>query len=177
MILQSEISQDSIEKIVCEKIANAPKHQMDQETAEILIKLATTKEFLVQAHDKPQLFQIIEKRVEHCFTFKMTDHRAILFLSMIAENPGAAIMYLWYIQYVCKKKGILEVDFDKLCMDVFPMGFLSQDDLHKIWDGQKVKRDKQGSSDNLVDYADAGLSIQFEEVKMASSHKKISHIK
>jgi len=136
---------------------------MDEFETEMLLKLLSSKPVpldKVVSKDKHFLYQIIEKRVEHCFTFKINDARVILFLSIISKSAGTAIMYLTYLQYVCKKINIKELDFDKLIL-MFADGFPTEEALHIIWDKQKVKRDS--GSDNLLDYQTAMKSIQFND--------------
>jgi hypothetical protein len=114
----------------------------------------------LKQEDKPFLFQLMDKRIEHCFTFKVIDERVLLALSIWAESAGNAVMYLWYIQGWCFKNNVREVDFETLGMKIFPMGIFTQKDLKSVWDNQKVQT-KGMESDNLIDYAVAGLSIQF----------------
>lgn len=135
--------------------------QMDEFETEMLLTLLSSKPVSldkVEKKDKQFLYQIIEKRVEYCFTFKIADARVILFLCIITKSAGIAIMYLTYLQYVCKKENIKELTFDKL-MDIFPDGFPKDEALKSIWLKQKVKRDS--GSDNLVDYQSAMKSIHF----------------
>ena len=114
---------------------------------------------LQQAH-KPSVFQIIEKRVEHSFTFKITDERVLLAISLWAESAGVAIIYLWYIQAWCFKNQIKEVDLQTLGFEIFPNGIFSEKDLKSVWENQKVQKIGM-DSDNLIDYGIAGLSLQF----------------
>jgi len=64
-----------------------------------------------------------------------------------------------------KKNNHNIIDLKMFC-EIFPNGFPSEQDLEKIWDGQKVDREKnnQMASDNLVDYQSAMGSIQFQKV-------------
>ncbi len=119
------------------------------------------KDVKFSIEEKPFVFQIIEKRVEHCFTFKFTDERAIMALCLSCESAGQAIMLLWYIQGWCFTHGKKEVDLLTLCVEIFPRGFFSEEDLHTAWDKQKVDS-KNMMSDNLLDYNKAGSSIQFK---------------
>ena len=150
-----------IEKNVSEKMAQLQTVPMNEEMSGLLISLMfMKKDFEMPEDKKPFLYAVIEKRVEHCFTFKITDARLILLLAIVSVNPGTAVMYLWYLQYWCFKNNVKEIDLDVVCGRIFPMGFFKEKDLEEIWDEQKVKSD--GGSDNLVDYASAGTSIQFK---------------
>ena len=74
---------------------------------------------------------------------------------MLTKTPGSAVVYLWYLQYWSKKHGVTDLNLSYLCERVFPMGFFSEDDIHKVWDAQKVN----ARPDNLFDYQLAGLSL------------------
>jgi len=137
----------------------------DNELMETLMRVYLAKGLNIPDKEKPFLFQVIEKRLQYCFTIKIEDQRLILFLCALAESPGSAIMYLWYLQYWCFVNEVKELNLELFCEKIFPMGFFSKIDLSKIWDSQKVLRDRNDNgSDNLVDYASAGMSIQFEVV-------------
>lgn len=151
----------AIEENVCRPMRNSQCKEMDRDLFELLGSLVIAKENIpIPQKEKPFLFQIIEKRVEHCFQFIFTDNRPVLFLCAIAETPGSAILYLWYLQWWCANHDIKEVSLELFCERIFPMGFPSKEDLHKIWDNQKVKS-KEGSINNLIDYASAGQSLLF----------------
>lgn len=150
-----------IEEVVCRKIRDAVKHPMSDDLAKVMIGLwMTPKEFGLPDNEKPLLYKIIEKRLQCVFTFKTDDARLILFLCIISKTPAIAIMYLWYIQSWCFVNGVREVDMNTFTTRIFPMGFLSDDDLKSIWDSQKVFDGKQ--TYNLVDIVVAGALLQFE---------------
>lgn len=164
MIKFSETTDSTIiEREVCKKMHSLTREPADDELMGTLIRLYFTEGLKIPDKEKPFLFQIIEKRLQHCFTIKIEDHRLILFLCVLAESPGSAIMYLWYLQYWCFINEVKELNLELFCEKIFPMGFFTKSDLSKIWDLQKVSitRDEHGS-DNLVDYASAGMSIQYE---------------
>jgi hypothetical protein len=154
--------EDAVEKYFCIPFEKSPRHPMDEENSEFLIKLLLAdREFELPEEEKPFLVKLIEKRLKYGMTYKIKDSRLILFLAILARNAGSAVMYMTYLQYWCKKKHVIEIDLNRFCEEIFPMGFPSEDDLHKIWDGQKVMRESSGASDNLVDYQSAMTSIQF----------------
>ena len=153
---------NAIEEIVCKKMEKLTTVRMTNELSSILIQLMLVpkdKPFKIPQEEKPFLFQVIEKRIEICFTFKTQDDRLILFLAALSVTPGIAVMYLWYLQYWCSKNDVKEIDLDILCSRIFPNGFFKEEDLSEIWDEQKVKSE---GSDNLLDYQTAGESIQFK---------------
>ncbi|MBK7362746.1 MAG: hypothetical protein IPJ01_10660 [Micavibrio sp.] len=135
---------------------------MDDFETEMFLMLLNSKPVTldkIAIKDKQFLYDIIEKRIKYVYTFKVVDSRVILFLCSVTKTIGIAVMYLTYLQYICKKENIRELSFDKLTMDIFPDGFPRDEALKEVWLKQKVKRDS--GSDNLVDYQSAMKSIQF----------------
>lgn len=165
MYLEYEKVKDpkAIEEIVCLKMKDLKQIPMNDSWTEMLILLAAAGKKIPKTleSEKPFLVQVIEKRMKHCFTFKINDDRLYIFLAVITTRPGPAMLYLWYLQWWCFTHNVKELDLDMFC-EIFPWGFPSDDDLHKIWDSQKVSTKERGGSDNLVDYASAGESIQFK---------------
>jgi len=164
MIDQKQITDGTlIEEKFCKVFDNLQKHPMTQELSKAMISLL----FADPTKPIPKLtaeflFRLITKRVEICFTFKITDWRLTTFLMFLSETPGNAVMYLTYLQYWCKKHNVKELDINIFCESIFPWGFPSKDDMLKLWDDTKVyNREGSSDSDNLVDYASAMKSIQF----------------
>ena len=156
---KTTIDNTAIENVVCIPFKKLMRFPMDDETTRTFIQIMMLPiEFSIPQKEKPFLYQVIEKRIDGCFTFKITDARLILLITIISETPGSAILYLWYLQYWCKKNQVEILSLNDFCEKIFPMGFPSKDDLHKIWDDQKVTIDNK--SLNLVDINDAGLSVQ-----------------
>lgn len=157
----------AIEIHVCKKIGEAKKDELDKDSQKLLLQLLWLKkdgkQLEIPQNEKPFLFQVIEKRVQACFDYKIKDHALILFLCSIAKNPAVAVMYLWYFQYWANKNGNRqEIDLNTLCMEIFPMGFPSDENMQLIWGGQKIER-MEMPFDNLVDYASAGESLMFKK--------------
>lgn len=167
-MLEKEITQreDAIETLFCQPFEKLPRSPMNDELGGMLLRLLFIKDAQnIPDKEKPFLYQVIEKRIEHCFTFKITDERLLLFLSVLTESPGQAIMYLTYLQYWCKKNDIRELTLDVFCSQIFPWGFPKEDDLRTLWEATKVDRGEtlMGGSDNLLDYKTPLLSIQFND--------------
>lgn len=153
--------ENAIEEVVYDFLKDCDPVEMTQQTTETFLMIGMMpKNVKLKTEEKPFAFQVMEKRVEHCFTFKFTDERALLAISIWAESAGSAILYLWYIQGWCFKNNVREVDFEVLGLRIFPRGIFSEKDLKSAWDNQKVHSINM-QSDNLVDYDLAGLSIQF----------------
>jgi hypothetical protein len=160
---------DSIEKVFCEKFEKLSKNPMDDETSHLLIQLSFVNEkslfSSIKKEDEdpgvPWLCQLIIKRIAVQFTYTISDDRVILLLAHVTQSPGTAVMYLWYLQYYCKKNNVKDIDLTMFCTYIFPMGFPSTNDLKQLWDSQKVNNKDEGFSDNLLDYHTSGQSIQF----------------
>lgn len=164
--LSEATNPDAIKIHVAQKIELAPTVPTSSDLSSILLSCMMMPEDLVIPEEKqPFLMKIIKSRIWACFTFEIKEERLILFLSVVAENPGTAIMYLWYLQYWACKNNKRIITFDDICMTIFPKGFPTEKSMQEIWDGQKIqrKRDDSMGSDNLVDYSSAGESILFKD--------------
>lgn len=154
METNTTIDPSSIERTVCEAIGNLPTQPMDQDMSSLMIQLMISGVRKMTDDEKPFLYQLIEKRVKACFSYTIED-KLILFLCFIAKSPGAAVMYLWYLQMVSRDRGIKHMTLSELC-NIFPIGFPSDKALHSVWNSQKVS---WRGSDNMVDHAEAGKSL------------------
>jgi hypothetical protein len=156
--------ENAIEEIIYDYLDNRKISEMTKEQTELYLQIAMIpKNIALKKEEKPFLFQLMEKRIEHCFTFKVTDERILLALCTWIDSAGNSILYLWYIQGWCFKNNIKELDFDTFSMKIFPFGIFSKENLSTVWDSQKVEHTYL-DSDNLVDYALAGSSIQFATI-------------
>jgi hypothetical protein len=151
---------DAIETIFAIPFSKLKLHEMSKEDMMFFAELYLigNKPLNIPEKEKPFLMQVMDKRIDACFTYKMDD-TVILFIANQSQVVGTAIMYLWYFQYLSKKHGI-----DRFTMEhfgnFFGDGFPKNEDLHKLWLNQKIIRDTNNfGSDNLLDYASAGQSI------------------
>jgi hypothetical protein len=156
-----DYSYNSIEDLFYKPLKEKQKEPMSSDLSGTFIHLGLAKGLDIPKEEKPFLYQLIEKRLEHVFTFKMTEPRAILLICAVAESAGNAIMYLWYLQGWCKENNVRELDFDLISTRIFPMGFFPQSTLQAAWDAQKVKI-QDSFTDNLLDYTIFGKTLQFE---------------
>jgi hypothetical protein len=149
----------AIETYFCKPFAKLQKHEMNEQLTQLTIDLCVMPpSFAIPEKKKPYLMQIIEKRIEYCFEYKITDQRLLLYIAAVAEKAGTAIMYLWYLQYWCYKNDIWELDYDLFCQRIFPMGFPCDADLEELWYSVKVQHPDLHSG-NLLDVGAAGKSI------------------
>jgi hypothetical protein len=149
---------NSIEELFAKEFEKTEKHPMDEFTTEMLVKLHLSKNtsYAIPEGEKPFLYKLMEKRIEVLHDFEL-DERTLLFLCCICKSAGVSVMYIWYLQYKSKKRNIKEISLESFC-EIFPVGFPSEDDLHRMWDNQKVLVKGMGS-DNLLDYPYAGKSL------------------
>ena len=142
---------------------------MTREQAETLIKLAlipqdAERELGVDMAGLP-MYKALRLRVSHNLTVRLGPKVLTMICAVSFGKIGVGIMYLYYLQWWAKKRNVKEVTWDDLTMRIFPMGFLNDDSLHTVWEGQKVKRPAPGNmqdqfhSDNLLDYPEAAKSI------------------
>ncbi len=80
------------------------------------------------------------------------DKKTQIMLSFIAQTPGDAVMYVYYLAYKAKQRNKDIITFDDF-VDIFPMGYFSKSQLDKAWDAQKRK------GQNLLDYPEASISL------------------
>jgi hypothetical protein len=153
--------ENAIEEVIYDFLKDCELVEMSDDSTKMFLQIGMMpKNMKLQKEHQPFVFQIIQKRIEHYFTFKVTDERVLLAISLWAESAGVAILYLWYIQAWCFKNNVREVDFETLGLKIFSLGIFSEKDLKSVWENQKVEH-KGMESDNLIDYNVAGLSIQF----------------
>lgn len=156
--------EDAIEKYFCVPFSKLPKQEMEKDLLEPFIEYTMGKDEdfdLTLLRKKSWVLQAIEKRIEVCFKYTL-DNRSKAFLLMVANgNIGVCVMYLTYLQYISRIRGVKEITFT-VFSDVFRMGFPSRNDLHELWGATKVEREENGAgSDNLVDYEVALKSILY----------------
>jgi hypothetical protein len=163
--LDYEVTQlpDSVEMIFCKPLdENGVRKGLDELQMKILITLLQLPqdkidEMYDDIKSKHWLLAVFEGRLNHIGC--KIDKASRLLLSLSCSTPGAAVMYTYYIAYKMKQEGIDELSLDRLCVDIFPVGFFSEDSLHEYWDKQKVNPGKNPGGDNLLDYSKASESL------------------
>lgn len=166
-MLEKEVlsKENSIEEIFCKEFEKLPIQEMDSELASILLQLLLGEIKEIPEKDKPFIMKLIEKRIEVCFDYEILDPKLLLFLSIVSETPGKAVMYLTYLQYWANKNNIKKIDINIFCEKIFPNGFPSDKDLKGLWDSQKIHPKDHMGSDNLIDYKVPLESIRFDSDK------------
>lgn len=159
MTTEIKVDDSAIERHFCVPMEQLKRHPMDDESAELLIRLMLSgvKTGVLTEEDKPQIVKLIEKRIAAAHTFRIVDERLLLFMLCFAPTPGLAVMYIWYMQYWCHKNGRKEIDLEVFCQQIFPHGFPSESDMSKLW--YDIKISNNGTTVNLLDVFGAGTSI------------------
>jgi len=156
---------NSVETTFCVPFGKMKQHSMDKETSDLFLKLCIAsnemKKMDIPDSEKPFSYKVLESSLKHRFTFTIEDETLMLFIAFHVQSPGTIIMYLTYLQYSCKQKGVRNLDWT-MFSELFAMGFPCEKDLQEIWNSQKVKRENMSDNDNLLDYQSAMKSIQFE---------------
>ena len=163
--LDYEVTQlpDSVEMIFCKPLdENGVRKKLDEQQMKILITLLQLspdklEEMYKDIKSKHWLLSILEGRLDHIGC--KLDKASRLLISLFCSTPGDAVMYTYYIAYKMKEAGIKELSLNRVCADIFPFGFFSEESLHEYWDKQKVNPGKNSGGDNLLDYTKASESL------------------
>ena len=169
-MLEHQVTNDptAIEEHFCKPFHKLPVREMTEDEQEIMVKVMFAEnagkgdELLnVPKEEIPTSVEFLRKSLKGRFTFEMND-AATLMIAQVIKSFGEGVMYLTYLQYRAKEWGKKKLTINDLAQ-IFPMGFPTDSALRDIWDMQKVKREKSGQSDNLLDYQSALQSIHFKE--------------
>lgn len=77
----------------------------------------------------------------------INDYALLMINTISAGRPGTAIMYVAALKAISKRNGGDQVTVSMICnKNGFAMGFPSEDDLRRIWGGQKDKGSPLGNS-------------------------------
>lgn len=169
-IQPSDIKTDSIENIVCKGMEKFQSVELSEDVTKLLMT------FLLSKDSKEKSIELLKevwtaaaliKRLKGQFN-RDIDPRVAIIIAFEAGSIGSCVLYSYYLQYLCKKKNITgEITLDHFCRDLFPIGLFSENDIHSIWESQKVSNARENfeglelspGSDNLVDYGIAATSL------------------
>lgn len=157
------LKKDSVENCICKLMDDLSKNKLSGEDEMIFNFLQLGDVIPLEAvatKDKPFLVQLIEAKIETFFDFSIKDSRIIGIIAQVSKSAGFCIVYLAYLQYLCKYNNIKELDM-KQFLDWFRDGFFTKQQLEYIWEEQKIERKSFEFSDNLLDYYTAYESIRF----------------
>lgn len=152
--------EDAIEKYFCIPFSKLKMYPMDTEISEIAIRLTLVGEnFSLPEEELPFLVKLIKKRISLQMDFEINSDRLLIYIAMLTNNPGNAVMFINYLQYWSKQNNTKVITWDDFNMKIFPFGYPNEEDLLSLWDSIKVKPDK--GTDNLLDYSLPMTSIRF----------------
>jgi hypothetical protein len=130
----------------CDKFDKCKNEPMSDGLSSVFMKLV----MLEMGNDSipPELktqfiYNVIEKRAEY-IELKINDH-VKAFLTYLVNNPGAAVMYLYYMKSAAPPN--INISMHELSK-IFPMGFPSDSELSELWEAQKIK------GNNMLDMVD-----------------------
>lgn len=150
---------NQIEKIIEEHLSKETAFKTDGliDSVHISLKRMSNKDVELALKDV-DVAKVITLRVKKLHTYRLSP-KALFVISFLSKSFGVGIMYIWYLQYWSFKNNVDFIDDIMLFDNVFPNGFFSDKSLQVFWNAQKVKRTSVMSSDNLLDYYNAGESI------------------
>ena len=117
----------------CDRFINETnKRQMTLNESKTMFGLMFEPNFVADDSLKEEFgFRLMSKRSE-VMGLKLSDRLILMLMLITACNPGEMVMYLTAIRSKTQ-----ECDLHEFC-NIFPVGFLTEDDLHLMWTTQKV---------------------------------------
>jgi hypothetical protein len=103
---------------------------------------------LEQFEDAPFTMQVMLRRIAWAAPELSVSKWSLLFLGYLCDTPGKAVMWAHAIVQKTRQVGAA-ITVNDLATEYFPMGFPTEEFLHRNWDNQKGPR---GSTvDNWLD--------------------------
>jgi hypothetical protein len=150
---------------------HSPKTQMDADETTVMFNLILSedpnfscdldeidKESETYKHFKPVIesFQarVFLSRIEALTSLKIT-LGALIILMHHMGSAGKAVMLTFYLHYKLPAEKLVTIE---TIAELFLWGFFSDEQLHEIWQSQKVEKDDRegftciGAPDNMIDY-------------------------
>lgn len=83
-------------------------------------------------------YRVVSKRADYAGLLATT--AVLAFLSALCKSPGSLVMYVYALRYhqLIKGCGDEVLDMYRLA-GIFPVGFPTEESLHKAWEAQKTK--------------------------------------
>lgn len=113
-----------------------------------LIMFDQVKEPLPPEIKEMFMYQVCHQRLE---AFGVPVHEIVpAYITILSDRPGIAVLYAAAIKAIYEQNK-REVNLNDM-INAFPWGVPTEEELHKIWDGQKC-HDRQ--PDNWLDHGEA----------------------
>lgn len=142
---------------MCEFLEAQPKETTAKYDGAInMLLLADTiisnddEQYVEMARDS-LIYKIYKARSKH-YSFKLTPGLEIVLTCILCDRPGILVLYMTYIQYLCTKYDIHDINVYLWSNKLFPNGVLTEDSIEKSYDMQKLRPDYSIFSDNAFDY-------------------------
>lgn len=126
---------------------------------------------LIMEHGKNELppeitetfqFQVMKKRLEYHYVIPIANVYAMAVLALMAENVGSVVMYAGALAAMyAERKEVVTIK--TIAEHYFPEGFLTEEELTRIWDMQKIKRTSASGTDNAIDLPQSWPKIEAVE--------------
>lgn len=135
-----QLTGNSMEELFCKPFEKEVHKPLTDEEMKMLMQCLLMEDKKFEKDPEFQNFfpvKVMNKRLELIHNFEL-DNRIMLFLMSKFEGSIACyVMTLAYIQYVAKKKGLIEaggrITMDHFCENIFPLGMPDDDSYHKVW--------------------------------------------
>ena len=167
-----EIKENSIElwAIETEKLFKQDQNPMSDELSETFITCRMSEQEMEQSESIREklskkelgLCSVFYNRVKYCHTYEASIALCLL-MGVASESFGDVTIYANYLQYQAHKHNTKRIGIGFFAEKVFPWGLPSKETRYKVWDMQKVKRESDFDSDNLLDYGICQESISFDK--------------
>lgn len=168
---------NAVEKYVCEPMNKLSRNkELSQDDLMLLQKLhmfevqvdsdnGAVDDLYKKLNDTSLPMKVFEKRLELA-GIEVTKGVKIM-MGCLMKTPGEAVLYFCYFLKWCKDNDKNKVTMEDWSISMFPLGVFQDDDLHGVWESQKVLRANDGefAPDNLVDYSSAFISLLPKEQK------------
>ena len=96
------------------------------------------------------IYKVVDKRADF-IGLDITPLTKMFLCFLVNGVPGTAVMYLTILKYDQLQRGG-EMNMKKLS-HIFPMGFLTAEEIERVWKEQKIERES-GRTDNFLDTID-----------------------
>lgn len=145
---------DNYLKTWCETFHKEKKcRQMDEDEARTFMFFCVYEKSIEQDTKYQEsvndffMLKVVTNRLP-VYNYEMTFAAKCALATVFDDSLGINTMNMTYLEYLTKLHGVKKVDMQFLGEKAFPMGIVTEEFYHHMWDEQKVS----ASPDNLLDY-------------------------
>lgn len=126
-----------------EEFLGAEKEVLSDTNAEVFLSLLYSDgdSFLNRnpnQNEYPFMVEVAIRRSDYLGL--VINDQALIGVSLLCKTPGALTMYLSALKYLQVYKDMGEITMEKICIEIFPFGFLTDEAQSRMWDKQKTDR-------------------------------------